>query len=180
MARLQNYGRQESLPNSTPPSILVSTWHQVPRSLSPSYCLPCHPSLQFWGILRLGPGLHGIPRLWELDFPDPCSQPHISIPESVSSTRPLVLVLVTGALPFGLRSQQHRSASLGAHSGGLPLPSCRCELGAIPALTLPQAQQAPARPQGQGRGSGTGHGASPPLPPNPLLFHPVPGHVGLQ
>ena len=157
----------------------MSTWRQVPRSLSPSYCLPCHPNLQFWGILRLGPGLHGTPRLWELVFPDPCSQPHISIPESVtSSTRPLVLVLITGALLLGLRSHQHRSASLGARSGGLPLPSCRCEPGAASALTLPQEQQ--ARPQGQGRGSGTGRGASPPLPPNPLLLHPVPGHMGLQ
>ena len=142
--------------------------------------LPCHPD-PILGHPFLGPGLHNVPRLWELVFPDPRSQPHISISDSVpSSSRSLVFMLITQSPFFWPKTWATSTCWPGCPSR--PGPSAHHPASVSRATlssTLPRAQRFPAKPPGQGRGSGTGQGARP-LSPNALPFCLVPGPVEIQ
>lgn len=137
---------RESFPNLSLPSIIVSSWCQVPSLLSPSFCLSYSHNPQLWGTLLLGSGLQevrGLPRPQELFFPETHPQPPISIPKLVPrDDEPLAFSPEKGnTFPLAL--------SLGASCTDLPQVPAALPVAHLQSLswatvvqTLPQAWQA--------------------------------------
>lgn len=152
----------ESLHNLAPPSIFVSSQLQVPQSLILSFLLPLIPALlgsPSRSTLLPESQLHGVPRLWELVFPETRPQPPIFIPKSVSRGE--------GPLAFSPANMKSFPVAYGG-AGGLQvqtfrpgwcpcarwLPSCRSELGhrctdTAPCATGACSSQPPVLPSSQ-------------------------------
>ena len=132
--------------------------------------------IPFWGTPLLGPGLHNVSRLWELVFPDPRSQPHISISDSIlSSTRPLVFMLITQSPFLWPKTWASSTPWTGCPSRSAPSAHCRhpASLSHLGLDTAPgTAVSRQATWSGQGLWDRTG---SPPLSPNALPFCLIPG-----